>query len=195
MIRSELCALVGMVVPEFNAHLTAGELPFETMGASEVRDAQGQVWANFGLNHAALLLATHQLESAGLSWTEAAWTLREPWVPVSRSPTSPQAEHFVARAQFARDGGGAPEFRPQVTVYAGPLGDIVLATRREVDSYNRQSARTAWQKISLVALVACDLARARRVAEKRADEMGLAPEQVMRIDPDAEPGPAISQKH
>jgi hypothetical protein len=63
------------------------------------------------------------------------------------------------------------------------LGDIILAARREVESYNRQSARTAWQKISLVALVACDIVRVRRVAEKRADEMGLAPEQVLRIDP------------
>ena len=185
MIRTELCVLAGMSVPTFNPHLSAGELPFETWGQGEVRDAEGRVWANVSLNHAALLLASHQLMSAGLSWTEAAWTLREPWVPVPRSATSPPGEHFVARAQFARDGGGAPEVRPQVTVYAGPLGDIILAARREVASYNRQSARTAWQRISLVALVACDLGRARRVAEKRADEMGLAPEQVMRIDPDA----------
>lgn len=194
MIRSELCALVGMNVPEFNAYLAAGDLPFETMGAREVRDAQGRVWANFSLNHAALLLATHQLVSAGLSWTEAAWTLREPWGPVSRSAASPPAEHFVARAEFERDGGGPPEVRPRVSVYAGPLGDIVLAARREVESYNRQSARTAWQKISLVALVACDLGRARRVAELRAEEMGLAPEQVLRMDPNAEVGPGRSQK-
>jgi len=59
MIRSELCAVVGLSVPEFNAHLAAGDLPFETVGAREVRDARGRVWANFNLNHAALLLATH----------------------------------------------------------------------------------------------------------------------------------------
>lgn len=99
----------------------------------------------------------------------------------------------MARAEFERDGGGAPEFRPRVTVYAGPLGDIILAVRREVESYNRQSARTSWQRISLSALVACDLARARRVTDARAEEMGLAPEQVLRVDPDAEVGPSKSQ--
>jgi len=132
--------------------------------------------------------------SAGLSWTKATWTLREPWGLLPRSAASPPASHFVARAEFERDGSGAPEFRSHVSVYAGPLGDIVLAARREVESYNRQSARTSWQKVSLVALVACDLRRARRVAEARADEMGLAPEQMLRIGPDAEAGLARSQK-
>jgi hypothetical protein len=115
-------------------------------------------------------------------------------VPVPRSAASVQGEHFVLRAEFERDGGGAPEFRPRVTLYAGPLGDIVLAARREVESYNRQSARTAWQRISLSAIVACDLGRARRVAEARVEEMGLTPEQVLRVDPDAEAGPDKSQK-
>ena len=194
MIRSELCALARMSVPVFNAHLRSGDLPFETGGPGEVRDREGRVWANFGLHHAAALLAAEQLVAAGLSWREAAWTLREPRVPVPRSAAAPRGEHFVARAEFERDGGGAPEFRPRVTVYAGPLGDIVLAARREVESYNRQSARTAWQRISLSALVACDLTRARRVAEARAEEMGLAPEQVLRLDPDAELGLPSDQR-
>jgi hypothetical protein len=193
MIRSELCALVRMSVPAFNSHLQAGDVPFETDGAGEVRDANGRTWSNFGLHHATALLATHQLVGAGLNWREAAWTLREPRVPVPRSAAVPPGEHFVARAEFERDGGGAPEFRPRVTVYAGPLGDIVLAARREVESYNRQSARTAWQRISLVAFMACDLGRARRVAEARAEEMGLSPEQVLRVDPEAEAGVAGSK--
>ena len=193
MIRSELCTLARMSVADFNAYLAGGELPFETTGG-EIRDAQGRVWSNFGLPHAVALLAAQQLVAAGLNWREAAWTLREPRVPVPRSTTSPQGEHFVARAEFERDGGGAPEFRPRVTVYAGPLGDIILAVRREMESYNRQSARTSWQRISLVAFVACDLARARRVADARAEEMGLAPEQVLRVDPDADPGLARSQR-
>ena len=64
MIRTELCVLAGMSVPTFNAHLSAGELPFETSGQGEVLDAEGRVWANFSLNHVVLLLASHQLVSA-----------------------------------------------------------------------------------------------------------------------------------
>ena len=30
----------------------------------------------------------------------------------------------MARAEFERDGGGPPEVRPRVSVYAGPFGDI-----------------------------------------------------------------------
>jgi broad specificity phosphatase PhoE len=55
-----------------------------------------------------------------------------------------------------------------------------------VKQYNQGSARTAHQKIALASLVAADLTRARRVAAARAEEIGIAPDQALRVDPDAE---------
>jgi broad specificity phosphatase PhoE len=52
--------------------------------------------------------------------------------------------------------------------------------------YIQRYARTAYEKIALTSLVATDLRRARRVASARAEELGLAPQQSLRVDPDAE---------
>ncbi|EYD75620.1 hypothetical protein Rumeso_02707 [Rubellimicrobium mesophilum DSM 19309] len=138
----------------FNACLRAGDLPFGTE-AGEVWDAEGRLWSNFGLQHAAALLAADQLVGAGLSWREAAWTLREPRIPVPRSANARQdGSHFVARAEFLREGGGEPDFRPRYAIYSGTLHDIVAAAQRDVGAYNQGSARSAYQKIGLTALVA-----------------------------------------
>jgi hypothetical protein len=61
----------------------------------------------------------------------------------------------------------------------------VAAAEAEVKRHNRPHARTAYDKIALTSLVATDLTRARRVAAARAEEMGLAPHQSLRADPDA----------
>jgi broad specificity phosphatase PhoE len=62
----------------------------------------------------------------------------------------------------------------------------VAAAQTAVKQYNQQSARTAHQKIALTSLVTSDLTRARRVAAARAEELGVSPEQALRIDPEAE---------
>ena len=181
-----MCALAGLSVGEFNTLLRSGDLPFDTSLSGEIRDEQGRIWSNFTLDQATHLLAASQLTSAGLSWSEAVVILKEPRVPVPRrKPTGADGYH-VARVEFLREGGGEPNFRPRFAVYGGPLLDIVAAAQTEVKQYNQQSARTAYEKIALTSLVTSDLTRARRVAAARVEEMGIASEQVLRIDPEAE---------
>ena len=187
MIRSELCAVAGLTVADFNALFRSGDLPFETNLADEIKDQQGRIWSNFTLDHATLLLAAGQLTSAGLTWREAAALLREPRSPVARSLGAPAASYCVARAEFMREGGGAPSQRPGFTVYGGSLADIVATAQAEVAQYNRHNARNEHQRIALVSLVATDLTRARRAARARIEELGMAPEQMLRIDPDGIP--------
>jgi hypothetical protein len=186
VIRSEVCALAGLSVSEFNALLRSGDLPFDTSLSGEVHDAQGRTWSNLTLDHAALLLAAQQLVSAGLSWSEACAILREPRAPVPRLSSAPAGSYCVARAEFMREGGGEPDYRSRFTVYGGPLLDIVADVQTEVKQYNQGSARTAHQKIALTSLVAADLTRARRVAAARAEEIGIAPDQALRVDPEAD---------
>jgi hypothetical protein len=186
LIRSELCALVGMSVAEFNTALSVGDLPFEAHLSGEMRDEQGRVRSNFTLDHATLLLAMRQLVSGGLSWSEAAVILREPRVPIHRTSGTAGGSYCVARAEFMREGGGEPRMAPRFIIYGGPLPDIVAAADAEVKAYNRHHAHTAYEKIALTSLVATDLTRARRVASARAEELGLAPQQTLRIDPDAD---------
>ncbi len=186
MIRSELCAIAGMRVADFNARLRSGEVPFEPRLSGEIRDPQGRIWSNFSIDQAAYLLAAQQLASAGLSWSEAAAILREPPVPVPRRASLQAGSYCVARVEFMREGGGEPNYRPRFTVYGGPLSDIVTAAQAEIEQYNRQSAHNPFQRISFTSLVAADLARARRVATARAEEMGLVGDQVLRVDPEAD---------
>jgi hypothetical protein len=175
-----------MSVAEFNVALGAGDLPFEAHSSGEVRDEQGQVRSNFTLDHAALVLATQQLVSAGLNWREAAALLREPRAPVPRASAAPAGGYCVARAEFMHEGGGEPRSAPRFIIYGGPLLDIVVAADAAVRRYNQHTARTAYDKIALTSLVATDLTRARRVTSARAEELGLAPQQSLRIDPDAD---------
>jgi hypothetical protein len=189
-----LCAITGLSVADLNAHLRSGEVPFEPRGLGEIKDEQGRIWSNFTLDNATHLLAAQQLTSAGLSWSEAVAILKEPRAPVPRRAPHQAASYYVVRAEFMREGGGEPNFRPRFAVCGGPLSDIVAAVEADLEQYNRQSARTAHQKISVSSLVATDLVRARRVAAARAEELGIAPEQALRVDPDAEqPEPSGGQ--
>lgn len=189
MIRSELCAIAGMKVEEFNARLRSGDVPFEARSSGEVRDPQGRPLSNFSVDQAAYLLAVQQLASAGVGWSESVAILREPPVPVPRRASLQAGSYCIARVEFMREGGSEPNFRPRFTVYAGPLGDIVTAAQAEVERYNLVSARNAFQRISFTSLVAADLGRARRVAKARAEEMGLTGDQTLRVDPDADGPP------
>jgi hypothetical protein len=186
VIRSELCALTGLSVAEFNALLRSGDLPFDTSESGEVRDEQGRTRSNFTLDHVANLLAAGQFTSAGLSWSEACAILREPRAPVARLSSAPAGSYYVARAEFLREGGGEPDYRSRFNVYGEPLLDIVAAAQTAVKQYNQQSARTAHQKIALTSLVTSDLTRARRMAAARAEEIGIFPEPALRVDPGAD---------
>jgi hypothetical protein len=119
-----------MSVADFNAALSAGELPFEAHHSGEMRDERGRVRSNFTLDQAALLFATQQLVSAGLSWCEAAALLREPRVPVPRTSGAPVGIYCVARAEFMREGGGEPRLGPRFIVYGGRLSTSWPRRRR-----------------------------------------------------------------
>lgn len=108
MIRSELCAVAGLTVADFNALFRSGDLPFETNLPEKIIERQGRVWSNVTLEHATLSLSAGQLTSAGLIWREAAALLKEPRSPVARSLGAPAASYCVARVEFMREGGGPP---------------------------------------------------------------------------------------
>jgi len=177
MIRSELCQIAGITAPTFNSHRRNGDLPFDPSPAEAV-DGAGRTWSRFSLVHAALLIAARQLAAAqGVTWSEAAATLRA--TGILCGPTGFEDRFFnragihVARVEFAQAAtNDAPSLMDRTQTYKGPLADILRAAEAAAAGYSK---RHPDQPVIVASIASVDLSHCWNIAVKAADMLGIDP--------------------
>lgn len=172
MIRSELCLLAGIKPATFNSHRLNGDLPFD-IRAKEASDGAGRTWSRFHLYDAMMLIAAKNLaQGQGVSWSEAAKTLRESAIHLNGGAEGPPANYrgpgfHCARIEFRCEGGEEPSLIRQFHVVRGSLSEIAAYADGVTARYNERTHFAA-DRIAVFSLAAVNLSQAWYIASERA---------------------------